>query len=116
VRYCFTDFALPDGPITPIPVVENIKIQSKLLVELYGENFSNNLTVWFGENPSKTRYRCEEYVTCEPPPFSELREANGAAYCTTRTVLPLLLVRNDGAVFPTGQKYTYQVEPVPFSR
>lgn len=116
VKYRFNDLAMSGGPITPVPVVDHVKIQSKSLVELYGENFSSGLTVWFGETPSKTRYRCEEFITCEPPLYSELYGTGGATYCTVRTELPLLLVRKDGAVFNTAHNYTYQVEPVPFNR
>jgi len=116
IKYGFFDHAVPQKVITPVPVVEYVKIQNKTLVELYGENFSPNLTVYFADTPSKTKYRCEEFLICEPPSYSQLSCSGGNTHCKTRTEVALYLVRQDGAVYSTGQKYTYQAEPVPFPR
>lgn len=97
--------------VTPVPVVESIKVQNRLIVELYGENFLPNLVVWFGESPAFTRYRCEELVTCEPPPLSAV--TGGRQDLSASVVeVPILLVRSDGVVYNTGKKYTYTPEPL----
>jgi len=47
-----------DIPVTPVPVAESIRETSNhdniRLVELLGEDFSPELTVWFGDVPAVT--------------------------------------------------------------
>ena len=51
-----------DIPVTPIPVTDSIRETSNhdniRLIELLGEDFSPELTVWFGDVPAvNTAYR-----------------------------------------------------------
>lgn len=104
------------GIMTPLPVVDFLKVQNRSLVEIYGENFRSNLVVWFGDAPANTKYRCEEFLLCEPPHYSEIFNDAPMQYCPKYSV-PIFLVRiDDGAVFPTGKSYTYIMEPVPNMR
>lgn len=57
--YTFCEVLGPvDIPVTPVPVAESIRETSNheniRLVELLGEDFSPELTVWFGEVPAVT--------------------------------------------------------------
>lgn len=63
---------------------------------LYGENLkSHPLMVYFGTEPSSSvEVRCNEVMACLPPENS----ANGRKR-------PIVLVRNDGVIFPTGVMY-----------
>ena len=103
--------------VTPVPIVNYIKVQNKRLIEVYGENFSPSLTVWFAETPAVTRYRCEELVVCEPPPFRQVAEHMGISHVITTPVeVPIIMVRNDGVVYNTGKKYIYTAEPFSLSK
>ncbi|KIO25904.1 hypothetical protein M407DRAFT_243913 [Tulasnella calospora MUT 4182] len=70
---------------------------SKMLT-LYGENFNKGdpVSVWFGSEPSPhTEVRCTEVINCLPPPSGPL----------SHYPRPIVLVRNDGVVFPTKVMY-----------
>ncbi|KAG9018854.1 hypothetical protein FRB90_008967 [Tulasnella sp. 427] len=70
---------------------------SKMLT-LYGENFNKGdpVSVWFGSEPSPhTEVRCTEVINCLPPPSGPL----------SHYPRPVVLVRNDGVVFPTKVMY-----------
>ena len=43
------------------------------MLELTGENFNPNLSVWFGDVESKTMYRCQENMLCVVPDISKFR-------------------------------------------
>jgi hypothetical protein len=53
---------------------------------------------------------------CEPPSFSLITGSGGNSHCSMKLEVPLILVRNDGMIYSTGQKYTYNVEPIPLGR
>ena len=61
---------------------------------LYGENLkSHPLMVYFGTEPSSSvEVRCNEVMACLPPESSTRKR-------------PIVLVRNDGVIFPTGVMY-----------
>lgn len=62
-------------------------------VMIYGECFTRDLSVWFGDIPSeRTEHRCREVLAALPPP-----RVNGR--------LPILLVRADGVIYRTGKYY-----------
>lgn len=67
-------------PATPVPIVNMCKTLGKV-VELYGEQFSTLLTVYFNAEPAETWYRCEELLMCSPPPFAKL-SPTGINVCT----------------------------------
>ena len=37
------------------------------MMELFGENFNAQLTVWIGDQAMRTFYRCEELMLCRKP-------------------------------------------------
>eukprot|EP01136_Pigoraptor_vietnamica_P031806 Opistho-1_new@92851 len=113
VRYTFCESLGPvSSPITPVPLVEELKPQTKLLVELHGENFTPNLKVWFADAPAETLYRCAELLLCTPPPIGLIRDCKWT-YVQKRTEVRLFLVRDDGVVYKTDVTYTYAVERPP---
>lgn len=113
VQYSFFEaHAMSAKPATPVPIVDFIKVQNKRLVEVYGESFSPALTLWFAETPAVTRYRCEEFLVCEPPPYALVAAQLGLPAAISAPVeVPILLVRNDGVVYNTGKKYIYTADP-----
>jgi hypothetical protein len=84
ITYTFynPNFGHPDVcmPATPVPVVNMSKTLGKV-VELYGEQFSTLLTVYFNAEPAETWYRCEELLMCSPPPFAKV-SPTGVNVCT----------------------------------
>eukprot|EP01147_Barroeca_monosierra_P004676 gene4676-8621_t len=56
------------APVNPVPVVTTVKTLGDT-IEIYGENFSTLLVVWFGNVPAETWYRCEELLMCKRPEF-----------------------------------------------
>eukprot|EP00049_Salpingoeca_infusionum_P006723 m.110639 g.110639 ORF g.110639 m.110639 type:complete len:635 (-) comp13405_c0_seq3:403-2307(-) len=100
--------------MTPVPVVDYVKCLGKT-VELFGVQFSSLMQVWFGDVPAKTFYRCKELLMCVPPPYKDVRPASDGI-CRSPTPVELLLVRNDGVIFRTGHKYTYEIDQVALLR
>lgn len=39
-------------PITPLPFLTNISVETNGEIELHGYNFTNELKVWFGASPA----------------------------------------------------------------
>ena len=95
-------------PVNPVPIV-NFTKKLGPNVEIYGESFSTYLTVWFGRVPAETIYRCEELLMTRPPPISR-HTGESDNVCRSRLQVPLLLVRHDGVIYPTGKTYTYDVD------
>ena len=48
---------LVPAPVTPIPLVSDVKFPSDEELILIGENFTPDLTVWFGDIEAETKYR-----------------------------------------------------------
>ncbi|XP_065901277.1 recombining binding protein suppressor of hairless-like isoform X2 [Dysidea avara] len=113
--YTFCEAMGPvDIPVTPIPVADSIRETSNhdniRLVELLGEDFSPELTVWFGDVPAvTTAYRCEECIVAEVPDITNFKKN----WCRVEKAyrVPVLLVRDDGVIYRTGLKYTFSPEP-----
>ncbi|CAG8544350.1 8423_t:CDS:2 [Ambispora gerdemannii] len=73
----------PSTPVTPIPIVTNITTATATTtssssssassttsntITMYGENFTRDLTVWFGDLPSpRTEFRSRECLVCWLP-------------------------------------------------
>ncbi|EGD77877.1 hypothetical protein PTSG_09511 [Salpingoeca rosetta] len=118
VTFSFCEPPRPDvtaAPVNPVPIVSTVKSLNEM-VELYGENFSTHLTVWFGTVPAETFYRCEELVLCHRPSFDKIRPDAPDGICRTPTTVPLLLVRSDGVIYDTGKHYTYEIDHVAIIR
>jgi hypothetical protein len=41
-------------------------------VEIYGENFNEQHTVWFQDVPCETTIRCPELILCKPPSIGKI--------------------------------------------
>jgi len=115
VEYQFYEGMGPTrAPVTPVPLVHNLQLNGGgeiAMLELTGENFNPNLSVWFGDVESKTMYRCQENMLCVVPDISKFR--GGWSWVRQPTKVPISLVRNDGIIYATGMTFTYTPEPGP---
>ncbi|KAI8583097.1 hypothetical protein K450DRAFT_224205 [Umbelopsis ramanniana AG] len=129
------------SPVTPFPSISHFSTslapqQQRVMngdmgsLTIYGENFTRDLTVWFGDvKASRTEYRCREILTCSVPDSQEFHDSVGlsdyhhrqlrtdSSGKTTdsqigfvdqpRKKVPILLVRGDGVVYRTGKIYVF---------
>lgn len=103
-----TTLSTSSAPITPFPILQDIK-QSDCLT-LSGENLTRDLNLWFGDIKSPhTEYKSRESMVCTIPDIQELLssptliiEEDGL-----QKKIPLLLVRGDGVVYRTDQFYAF---------
>jgi hypothetical protein len=102
----------PPQSVTPVPIVEHLRLQGSHALELYGENFSTQLTVFLGSIPAKTAYRCEEFILADPPPYNFVKRTLGLG--SGPIEVPVILARSDGVIYGTGKTFTYQPEPVSY--
>lgn len=70
-------------PMNPVPTVRCIKSLGRL-VELFGENFSTQLQVWFDDVPAVTIFRCDELMLCKPPDLSAFADQSDIAAGNTK--------------------------------
>eukprot|EP00039_Didymoeca_costata_P019013 m.335903 g.335903 ORF g.335903 m.335903 type:complete len:626 (+) comp17704_c0_seq1:168-2045(+) len=113
VTYKFCDMRPPNPlqlPVDPVPLVQFTK-NLVTIFEIYGDHFSDRLTVWFNDVPAKTHFRCPELLACYPPHIGDIL-GDGSQVCREAKTVPIMLVRDDGVIYPTGKKYTYEVDPV----
>jgi hypothetical protein len=71
---------------------------------LYGQSFTRDLSVWFGNVPSpRTEFRSPEVLRCELPDPSMWFNNDGESFVVQQDILkvPLILVRGDGVVYRT---------------
>jgi len=122
----------PTSPVTPIPSISHYIVSSPSSLQqgqqhdtsitIYGENFTRDLTVWFGDiKAPRTEYRCREMLVCVAPSEDEICTStikdessikeeeglvadNGSALRGKK--LPILLVRGDGVVYRTPKYYS----------
>jgi len=67
------------------------------MLTFYGENFTPTLQIWFGDQPSlRAEKLCKEVIRAVPP----------TAFLGAGIRTPVLLVRNDGVIFPTNIIYS----------
>lgn len=100
--------------VTPVPIVKDLHLNGGgdiAMLELEGDNFTPNLKVWFGDVEAVTMYRSRDFMLCVVPDIaafpSELK------YSRKPTQVPVMLVRSDGIIYPTGLTFTYTPEPGP---
>ncbi|KAI9592298.1 hypothetical protein BDF19DRAFT_217395 [Syncephalis fuscata] len=115
------------APVTPVPSVHRVTItttataagsttdpnisldnlggesaSSAPLVLLSGENFTSDLSVWFGDRCSaQTEWRGRELIACYGP--EPVLNSDGSGNAVERQEVPLLLVRSDGVIYKTGR-------------
>lgn len=100
--------------ITPVPIVKDLHLNGGgdvAMLELEGENFTPNLKVWFGDVEAGTMYRSRDFMLCVVPDIAAFRSE--LKYSRKPTQVPVMLVRNDGIIYPTGLTFTYTPEPGP---
>ncbi|KAH8037463.1 hypothetical protein HPB51_010990 [Rhipicephalus microplus] len=113
-EYTFCESAGPvRGPVTPVPVVSSLCLNDgdKTMLKITGDNFADNLRVWFGNVQAETIYRCAECLLCMVPDISAFREV--WQWVREPTQVPLFLVREDGVIYATGHTFTYRPNPAP---
>jgi hypothetical protein len=99
-------------PITPFPVLSSraplhCEPHQKIL-HLLGENFSRDLSVWFGDVKSvKTEYKSRETLSCHIPDLNELMASPTCIIDEKQRRVPLLFVRGDGVVYNTDLFFTF---------
>jgi recombining binding protein (suppressor of hairless) len=96
-----------DVPVTPIPVASGLKVtggRDLNMLEVSGENFTPDLKVWFSDIEADTMYRSEDSLMAVIPDISCMDRVH-----TTDESLrvPLVLVRMDGVIYPTGMSFSY---------
>ncbi|PIK55651.1 putative recombining binding protein suppressor of hairless isoform X3 [Apostichopus japonicus] len=100
--------------VTPVPIVKDLHLNGGgdvAMLELEGENFTPNLKVWFGEVEAGTMYRSRDFMLCVVPDIAAFRSE--LKYSRRPTQVPVMLVRSDGIIYPTGLTFTYTPEPGP---
>lgn len=72
---CIFDFFYR-SPVTPVPIVNSLNLNGGgdvAMLELAGDNFTPQLTVWFGDVAAETMYRCAEALLCVVPDISHFK-------------------------------------------
>ncbi|KAI8337832.1 hypothetical protein EDC96DRAFT_578824 [Choanephora cucurbitarum] len=87
---------------TPFPSLLNISMKSIHTLNLYGENFSRDLQVWFGDIRAITDYGSRELLSCQIPSHPELIQIKERYHH-----IPILLVRGDGTVCRTHKTLSF---------
>lgn len=103
-----TTLSTSSAPITPFPIVQDIK-QSDCLT-LCGENLTRDLNLWFGDIKSPhTEYKSRESMVCTIPDMQKLLSSPTLIIeeDSLQKKIPLLLVRGDGVVYRTDQFYAF---------
>ncbi|XP_041466883.1 recombining binding protein suppressor of hairless-like [Lytechinus variegatus] len=99
-------------PVTPVPLVTDLCLNGGgdvAMLELRGENFAPDLRVWFGCVEAETMYRNADLMFCVVPDISAL--CGEWRYIQRPTQVNIMLVRQDGIIYPTGRMFTYTPEP-----
>jgi len=117
-QYKFCEMLGPvTKPITPVPCVNKIaaegseKGNGESVLEINGENFTPNLTVWLDDYKCYTMYRCDELLVCKIPHIREFKPE--WSYVQQPVACLITLVRNDGIVYPTEEEYIYEPQAPP---
>jgi recombining binding protein (suppressor of hairless) len=97
-------------PVEPVPTVQYTKNHGSV-VEIYGENFNEQHSVWFDDVQCETNLRCHELLLCKPPLIAEFMGGSDIV-CREEKTVSILIVRSDGVIYPTGTTYTYDVDPI----
>ncbi|XP_043944926.1 recombining binding protein suppressor of hairless-like protein [Protopterus annectens] len=112
VEYTFSESLVEmQSPVTPVPVIYNLELNGGgdvAMLELQGENFNQNLKVWFGDVEAETMYRSPKSLMCVVPDVS----AFGSEWKWLRhpIKMPLSLIRNDNLIYCSTFSFTYTPE------
>lgn len=101
-------------PITPFPILsQKIPLHyepHQKILHLLGENFTRDISVWFGDIKSvKTEYKSRETLSCHIPELNDLMSSPTCIIekMTEQRKVPLLFVRGDGVVYNTDLFFTF---------
>ncbi|KAI7887732.1 uncharacterized protein EV154DRAFT_484822 [Mucor mucedo] len=100
--------------ITPFPLLSSQQTihhnKHTQVLNLAGENFTREITVWFGDiKAPRTDYKSRDAISCTVPEISELTKSP-ASMLDEQTKLhkiPILFVRADGVIYNTDVFYTF---------
>lgn len=103
-----------NNPITPFPYLtsqQTIHHQKHTQVlHLAGENFTREISVWFGDIQSvRTDYKSRDTISCIVPELHLLTESPVSILDekTKLRKIPILFVRRDGVIYNTDVFYTF---------
>uniref|UniRef100_A0A914Z839 Uncharacterized protein n=1 Tax=Panagrolaimus superbus TaxID=310955 RepID=A0A914Z839_9BILA len=102
-------------PIAPVPFIKTAQLEgvqeNNTVIELYGINLGQHLSVYFGLSLSHVTFVNSSYIRCHVPPLLEvLKYSEMEVHKITRNgshQVPITLIRKDGVVYPTGIEFQY---------
>ncbi|KAK5913142.1 hypothetical protein CesoFtcFv8_002955 [Champsocephalus esox] len=103
-------------PVTPFPFICGLEVNGGghvAMLEIYGENFSSHLKVWFGNSEAETMFKSPQSLLCVVPDISVFSDG---WRCLRRVLtVPLALIRSDGLIYRTSFSFTYtpEIKPPP---
>lgn len=115
----FNNNNAPANPITPFPVLssshQHLQHNKNVhVLNLTGENFTRDISVWFGDIKARTQYKSRDSISCSIPDIQELMDSpvsmldtNGSADSPQQHKIPILFVRGDGVIYNTDIFYTF---------
>lgn len=115
----FNNNNVPANPITPFPVLNSnhqfLQHNPNVhVLNLTGENFTRDISIWFGDIKAHTEYKSRDAISCSIPDFQELMDSpvsvldiNGPANAPQKHKIPILFVRGDGVIYNTDMFYTF---------
>uniref|UniRef100_A0A8C5DQ26 Recombining binding protein suppressor of hairless-like protein n=1 Tax=Gouania willdenowi TaxID=441366 RepID=A0A8C5DQ26_GOUWI len=104
------------SPVCPFPFITGLQLNGGghvAMLEVFGENFTPHLKVWFGNNEAETMFKSSEALLCVVPDVSVFNL--GWRYHRRVLTVPLSLVRLDGLVYRTTFSFTFtpELQPLP---
>ncbi|OBZ90725.1 Recombining binding protein suppressor of hairless [Choanephora cucurbitarum] len=104
------------NPITPFPMlntsythlVHSKQPQQQHTLHLHGQNFTRDISVWFGDVKSPhTDYKSKDSISCTVPNIQEMMDSSSAIHEDLQHKIPILFVRGDGIIYNTDMFYTF---------
>ncbi|KAM6927972.1 recombining binding protein suppressor of hairless-like protein [Xenentodon cancila] len=98
-------------PVSPFPIITGLEVNGGghvAMVEIYGENLSPHLKVWFGNIEAETMFKSPRSLLCVVPDVSSFRD--GWRSLRHKITVPLSLIRTDGLIYRTSFSFTYTPE------
>ncbi|KAI9267252.1 hypothetical protein EDC94DRAFT_602740 [Helicostylum pulchrum] len=102
--------------ITPFPILSSnqqlhYNKRSSHVLNLTGENFTRDVSIWFGDIKSpRTEYKARDSISCNIPDIQELLDSPVSVLDPDNAQIhkiPLLFVRGDGVIYNTDMFYTF---------
>lgn len=98
-------------PIKSIPLVFSIALTDRAKIALYGKNFDNSLTVFFGDAQAHTNVSSKQLMTANVPEdiihqANQFRAARAGTIDGMELQVPIFLVHESGIIFPTRSLFS----------